>query len=109
MSATPASRADVDAGAAADVPAPVGDARPAADPADPPTAGDRDRRRPDVRVHHPSDLLGMVLSVLGIVLVLVLATYAHNTTTGVAEDVQGFATPAHRDPVRAPRRRSRCS
>ncbi|KQY48099.1 hypothetical protein ASD18_03595 [Cellulomonas sp. Root137] len=47
---------------------------------------------PTVRVHHPSDLLGTVLSALGIALVLVLATYAHNTTTGVAEDVQGFAT-----------------
>ncbi|AEE44366.1 hypothetical protein Celf_0220 [Cellulomonas fimi ATCC 484] len=47
---------------------------------------------PTVRVHHPSDLLGAVLSVVGIVLVLALATYAPNTTTGVAEDVQGFAT-----------------
>ncbi|RMI04641.1 flippase-like domain-containing protein [Cellulomonas triticagri] len=47
---------------------------------------------PEVRVHHPSDLLGVVVSLLSAVLVLVLATYAHNTTTGVAEDVQGFAT-----------------
>lgn len=47
---------------------------------------------PTVRVHHPSDLLGAVLSALGIALVLALATYAPNTTTGVAEDVQGFAT-----------------
>ncbi len=46
---------------------------------------------PEVRVHHPSDLLGVVLSVLGAVAVMVLATYAHNTTSGVAEDVQGFA------------------
>jgi uncharacterized membrane protein YbhN (UPF0104 family)/tRNA A-37 threonylcarbamoyl transferase component Bud32 len=46
---------------------------------------------PEVRVHHPSDLLGVVLSLLGAVAVMVLATYAHNTTTGVAEDVQGFA------------------
>ena len=38
----------------------------------------------------------MMLSALGIVLVLVLATYAHNTTTGVAEDVQGFATLLNR-------------
>ncbi|WP_454050642.1 flippase-like domain-containing protein [Cellulomonas sp. Marseille-Q8402] len=47
---------------------------------------------PEVRVHHPSDLLGVVLTLLGAVAVMVLATYAHNTTTGVAEDVQGFAT-----------------
>ena len=37
---------------------------------------------------------------------LVLATYAHNTTTGVAEDVQGFATAAAPDPLRP---RARCS
>jgi uncharacterized membrane protein YbhN (UPF0104 family)/tRNA A-37 threonylcarbamoyl transferase component Bud32 len=47
---------------------------------------------PAVRVHHPSDLLGVVLAAVGAVLVLVLATYAQNTTTGVAEDVQGFAS-----------------
>jgi uncharacterized protein (TIRG00374 family) len=47
---------------------------------------------PAVRVHHPSDLIGMVVSALGIVLVMVLATYAQHTTAGVAEDVQGFAT-----------------
>lgn len=45
---------------------------------------------PAVRVHHPSDLLGVVVATLGIALVLVAATYAQNTTTGVAEDVQGF-------------------
>lgn len=47
---------------------------------------------PAVRVHHPSDLLGVVLAAIGAVLVLVLATYAQNTTTGVAEDVRGFAS-----------------
>lgn len=46
---------------------------------------------PTARVHHPSDLLGLVLCAVGVVLVMVLATYAHNTTSGVAEDVQGFA------------------
>ncbi|NMM29865.1 MAG: flippase-like domain-containing protein [Cellulomonas sp.] len=46
---------------------------------------------PAVRVHHPSDLVGVVISLVGAVLVLVLATYAQNTTTGVAQDVQGFA------------------
>jgi len=44
------------------------------------------------RVHRPSDLLAATLTTLLGVLVVVLATYAQNTTTGVAEDVQGFAT-----------------
>jgi uncharacterized membrane protein YbhN (UPF0104 family) len=44
---------------------------------------------PTVRVHHPSDLLMLVLSVLGVAVVLLLAVYAHATTTGVAEDVRG--------------------
>lgn len=47
---------------------------------------------PENRVHHPSDLLGVVLSLVGAVLVLALATYAHNTTSGVAEDVEGVAS-----------------
>ncbi|MFS0704828.1 lysylphosphatidylglycerol synthase domain-containing protein [Cellulomonas sp. 179-A 9B4 NHS] len=47
---------------------------------------------PPARVHHPSDLLGLVLFSVLAVLVVVMATYAQNTTTGVAEDVQGFAT-----------------
>lgn len=51
---------------------------------------------PTVRVHHPTDLLNVVLSALGIVVVMILATYAQNTTTGVAEDVQGFATVLRR-------------
>jgi glycosyltransferase 2 family protein len=44
---------------------------------------------PTVRVHHPSDLLMLILSVLGVAVVLLLAVYAHATTTGVAEDVRG--------------------
>ncbi|MBO3089296.1 lysylphosphatidylglycerol synthase domain-containing protein [Cellulomonas dongxiuzhuiae] len=44
------------------------------------------------RVHRPSDLLGLTLTAVLAVLVVILATYAQNTTTGVAEDVQGFAT-----------------
>ncbi|MEV7974120.1 flippase-like domain-containing protein [Cellulomonas sp. NPDC089187] len=47
---------------------------------------------PETRVHHPSDLLGVVLCLVGAVLVMVLATYAHNTTSGVAEDVEGVAS-----------------
>src|SRR6187401_1379878 len=93
MSATPTSRAGVGARTATDVPAPVDDAAPAVDerPADVEIVD-----VPVVRVRHPSDLLGTVLSALGIGLVLVLATYAHNTTSGVAEDVQGFATLLNR-------------
>ncbi len=44
------------------------------------------------RVHRANDLLGASLTAVLGVLVVVLATYAQNTTTGVAEDVQGFAT-----------------
>src|SRR5690606_35308457 len=51
---------------------------------------------PETRVHHPSDLLVTVLSTLGIVLVLLLAVYAHATTTGVSEDVQGLASVLRR-------------
>ncbi|MDC7123435.1 flippase-like domain-containing protein [Cellulomonas fimi] len=47
---------------------------------------------PTVRVHHPTDLLNAVLAAAGVVLVLALALYAPNTTSGVAEDVQGFAS-----------------
>ncbi|WP_081861455.1 lysylphosphatidylglycerol synthase transmembrane domain-containing protein [Cellulomonas sp. HZM] len=47
---------------------------------------------PTMRVHHPSDLIGTVLAAAAVVVVMVLATYAQHTTTGVAEDVQGFAT-----------------
>ncbi len=47
---------------------------------------------PEQRVRHPSDLVGMVLCALGVALVMVLAVYAHGTTAGVTEDVQGFST-----------------
>jgi uncharacterized protein (TIRG00374 family) len=84
MPVTPASRAAADAAVPADVVVPAQEPGSAADVVI--------RDVPTVRVHHPSDLLGTILSALGIALVLVLATYAHNTTSGVAEDVQGFAT-----------------
>ena len=54
------------------------------------------RDTPAVRVRHPADLLGLVLTVLGIALVLVLAVYAHGTTTGLTEDVRGFASIVRR-------------
>jgi len=46
---------------------------------------------PAARLHHPSDLFGVVVAVLGIVVVLVVAAYAQNTSEGITEDVQGFA------------------
>jgi uncharacterized membrane protein YbhN (UPF0104 family) len=46
---------------------------------------------PTARVHHPSDLLSLVLSALGVVAVLVASVYAQGTTAGVAQDVRGFS------------------
>ena len=43
---------------------------------------------PTVRVHHPSDLLGLVVSSLGIAAVMLVAVYAHGTAVGVAQDVR---------------------
>ncbi|MBL0887792.1 lysylphosphatidylglycerol synthase transmembrane domain-containing protein [Myceligenerans indicum] len=45
---------------------------------------------PEVRVRHPRDLLGLVISALGIVLVLVMSVAAHGTTEGVTQDVRSF-------------------
>lgn len=45
---------------------------------------------PTARVHHPSDLVTLVLCALGILGVLLLTVFAHSTTTGVQEDVQNF-------------------
>ncbi|MCL2455881.1 MAG: flippase-like domain-containing protein [Micrococcales bacterium] len=47
---------------------------------------------PAIRTHHPGDLMLAILAALGVVVVMLLATYAQHTTTGVAEDVRGFAT-----------------
>lgn len=47
---------------------------------------------PVTRTHHPGDVLLAVLTTLGVVVIMLMATYAHNTTNGVEEDVQGFAT-----------------
>ncbi|MDT0164562.1 lysylphosphatidylglycerol synthase transmembrane domain-containing protein [Actinotalea sp. AC32] len=51
---------------------------------------------PTARVHHPADLVGIVLCVLGIAAVLVLALYAQGTTSGLTEDVRGFASVLRR-------------
>ncbi|WP_402469833.1 flippase-like domain-containing protein [Isoptericola aurantiacus] len=47
---------------------------------------------PENRVRNPSDLLGIVVSALGVVLVLVLSVVAHGTTEGVTADVRDFNT-----------------
>ncbi len=65
------------------------------------TSGDRDVHFDGVRildedvprrVRHPRDLLAIVLCLLGIVVVLVVAVYAHGTTSGIANDVQEVST-----------------
>ena len=43
---------------------------------------------PTVRVHHPSDLLGLVVSSLGIAAVMLIVVYARGTAVGVAQDVR---------------------
>ncbi|MEP7762844.1 lysylphosphatidylglycerol synthase transmembrane domain-containing protein [Sanguibacter sp. 25GB23B1] len=60
---------------------------------------DADERRPVVvvdtpleRVRQPRDLLAIILTALGAVLVLVLAVYGHGTTEGVQADVQSFSS-----------------
>lgn len=45
---------------------------------------------PEVRVRHPRDLLGLVVSALGVVLVMVMSVAAHGTTEGVTQDVRNF-------------------
>ncbi|WP_159810211.1 lysylphosphatidylglycerol synthase transmembrane domain-containing protein [Cellulomonas citrea] len=47
---------------------------------------------PAVRVHHPGDLLSAIGSLLGTGVLMLAAIYAQHTASGVAEDVQGFAT-----------------
>ncbi len=59
---------------------------------------------PTTRVHHPGDLLALILSALGIAAVCILAVYAQGTTTGVTEDVQGFASTGPAPGVPAGRR-----
>lgn len=43
------------------------------------------------RVRNPRDLVSVILWAIGAVLILVMAVYAHGTTSGVTEDVQGFS------------------
>ncbi len=46
--------------------------------------------RSSARLHSVEDAAGAALAALGIVVVLLLAVYAHATTSGVAQDVQGI-------------------
>jgi uncharacterized protein (TIRG00374 family) len=46
---------------------------------------------PATRLRYPSDLLGAISCLVGLLLVCVLVIYAHNTTAGVAEDVRAFS------------------
>lgn len=46
---------------------------------------------PALRVHHPADLVGLVLALAGTLVLLVLAIYAHGTTEGITDDVRGIA------------------
>ncbi|PJI93645.1 lysylphosphatidylglycerol synthase transmembrane domain-containing protein [Luteimicrobium subarcticum] len=46
---------------------------------------------PTSRVHHPSDAVGAIVAAVGVVVTFFLAVYAHATTAGVAQDVQGFS------------------
>lgn len=60
---------------------------PAPDPLDGVTIHDE----PRARVHRMSDLLAVVGTVLGIVLVLILGAYGNETSQGFTEDVRGFS------------------
>ncbi|UQT56428.1 flippase-like domain-containing protein [Streptomyces durmitorensis] len=39
------------------------------------------------RVHRPSDLMRLLVGILGIVIVLAIAAFAHGTTSGLAQDI----------------------
>jgi uncharacterized protein (TIRG00374 family) len=47
---------------------------------------------PEPRVHHPSNVVGMLGAVLGIALVLLLAAFARGTTEDLADGVREFST-----------------
>ena len=46
---------------------------------------------PATRVHHPGDLVNVVICLSAVVVLLVLAVYAHGTTTAITRDVRGIA------------------
>jgi len=46
---------------------------------------------PETRVHRQADLLSLLGVILGVVVVLVVGTYAHGTTEGFTDDVHGIS------------------
>jgi len=46
---------------------------------------------PENRVHRFSDLMGALAALAGIILVLLIGAFAHETTVGLSEDISGFA------------------
>ncbi|MFD8983828.1 lysylphosphatidylglycerol synthase domain-containing protein [Streptomyces sp. NPDC059564] len=78
-------------GAAAAVPeGPACDAHPDDPPGHTPTAADRvevDEPLLAARVHRPSDLVRLLVGVLGIAVVLCIAAFAHGTTAGLEQDI----------------------
>jgi uncharacterized protein (TIRG00374 family) len=46
---------------------------------------------PEVRVHRVSDLVASLAAVLGVILVLLIGAFAHETTIGLSEDISGFS------------------
>lgn len=47
---------------------------------------------PETRVHRLADLIGLLGVAIGIVVVLLLGAYAHGTTQGITDDVQGISS-----------------
>lgn len=71
-------------------PRPDGDDEPAGPHGHAPTAADRvevDEPLLAARVHRPSDLVRLLVGVLGIAVVLAIAAFAHGTTVGLEEDI----------------------
>ena len=77
--------------------APCGEGRTGAAPDGEDTAHDRIERDEPLlaaRAHRPADLVRLVLGVLGIVVVLAVAAFAHGTTTGLEQDIDKGAGQA---------------
>ncbi|KAE8764478.1 lysylphosphatidylglycerol synthase transmembrane domain-containing protein [Georgenia thermotolerans] len=57
---------------------------------------------PQARVRRPADLIALILSAVGIVVVLILAVYANATTQGVTKDVQSAVADVLRQVLLVP-------
>ncbi|MER0245553.1 flippase-like domain-containing protein [Streptomyces sp. HSW2009] len=98
-------RADTEAGPATETDP---ESAPETDPPDAPTTGAHRCEEPELpadrvavdepllpaRVHRPSDLVKLLLGVLGLAVVLAVAAFAHGTTTGLAKDISKGAGQA---------------